>query len=75
MIDAKFKSYRMYYDDGDFRYVCLDPWKFTDYAFKLFLDHPEHLNGSIIYALGSICDEAASELTEVGLADAYPSVP
>lgn len=72
MIDAQFEHYPTYYDDGAFRFICLNPWKFTEYAIGKFKTDPARLNGSVAYKLGSIYDKKMGATTRVRTADAYP---
>jgi len=71
MIDADFEAHPTYYDEGGYRYICLNPWKFTEFALEKFLNAPSRLNGSLTYKLGSIFDK---DITPVRcrLADCYP---
>ena len=72
MIDADFEAYPTYYDEAGFRFICLNPWKFTEFALKKFRNNPSHLNGSLTYKLGSIFDKNVSPApTRVRLIDRY----
>jgi hypothetical protein len=72
MIDAEFHEYPTYYDDAGVRYVCLNPWKFTEYAIGKFKANPANLNGSLTYKLGSIYDKKLGPTVRVKSADPYP---
>ena len=72
MIDAEFHEYPTYYDDSGFRFVCLNPWKFAEYAIGKFKANPANLNGSLTYKLGSIYDKKMGPTCRVRTADAYP---
>jgi hypothetical protein len=72
MIDAEFEAYPTYYDDAGFRFVCLNPWKFTQYAIGKFHANPTAVNGSLTYRLGSIYDKKLGPTTQVKSADSYP---
>jgi len=72
MIDGSFEEYPTYYDEGGFRFICLNPWKFTEFALSKFLNDPNRLNGSVTYELGSIYDKTLLGPTvRVRTADAY----
>ncbi len=73
MIDASFEAYPTYYDDNGFRFICLNPWKFTEFAMSRFLNNPTRLNGSVTYELGSIYDKTLRDPpVPVRNADQYP---
>lgn len=73
MIDASFEAYPTYYDDSGFRFICLNPWKFTELALNKFLNDPGRLNGSVTYKLGSIYDKTLlGPPVRVRTVDAYP---
>lgn len=72
MIDAEFEEYPTYYDDGGFRFICLNPWRFTDYVLHKFKANPGALNGSVNYKLGSIYDKKLGPRIRVRSANAYP---
>ncbi|HMP81100.1 MAG TPA: hypothetical protein PKA41_00150 [Verrucomicrobiota bacterium] len=73
MIDAEFEAYPTYYDRDGFRFICLNPWKFTDFMISKFLNNPQHLNGSLIYELGHIFDaKLVGKPIQVPLNAAYP---
>lgn len=70
MIDAEFHEYPTYYDTAGFRFICLNPWKFTGYAIGKFKANPGNLNGSLTYKLGNICKIFGAVLDAVEYAHA-----
>jgi len=73
-ISHLFDAFPTYYDKDGFRFICLDPWKFTDHIISQFLEHPEHINGSIAYALGHILtEELAHTRQPVLFSHPYPN--
>ena len=71
-IDDKYHEYPTYFDKGGFRYVCLNPWKFTDFMIAKFLGNPSRLNGSLIYQFGKILsDEPHETLTTCSFSQKY----
>ena len=72
MIDAEFNAHPTYYDDAGVRFICLNPWKFTEYAIDKFKANPSALNGSVTYKLGSIYDKKLGPTLRVRSADSYP---
>jgi hypothetical protein len=73
MIDATFEAYPTYFDYNGFRFICLNPWKFTEFAMSKFLNDPDRLNGSVTYQLGIIDDKALpGSPVRVRTVDPYP---
>lgn len=72
LIDTEFHEYPTYLDDGGFRFICLNPWKFTAYAIQKFKAKPANLLGSLTYRLGKILDKKMGATTRVRRADPYP---
>ena len=56
-ISHEFDEFPTYYDKDGFRFICLDPWKFTDCIVGKYLAKPENINGSVSYELGHILTE------------------
>ena len=72
LIDGTFNEYPTYFDDNGFRYICLDPWKFTEFTLRQFINNPDRINGSIIYSLGDINeDKLPFTSIKVGSKDTY----
>ena len=73
MIDDSFDAYPTCYDKDGFRFICLNPWKFTDFMISRFMQNPQHLNGSLVYQLGHTFDIALiGKPRKVSLSDQYP---
>jgi len=52
----------------------MDAKPLTDFIISLFLEHPEHINGSIDYALGHILtEELAHTRQPVPFSHSYPN--
>lgn len=75
LIWAEFHEYPTYIDDGGFRFICLNPWKFTAYAIAKFKTNPANLVGSLTYQLGKISDKKVSASHRMRTADPYPYQP
>lgn len=73
-IDAHFDEFPTYYDKDEFRFICLEPWKFTDLVVRKYLENPQHINGSITYGLGHILTEELVHIRQrVPFSQPYPT--
>jgi hypothetical protein len=71
-ISGEYHAIPMYFDEGGFRIICIDPWKFCDSMISKILSDPSCLRKSIVYQFGKIRKKkTARTLHKVGFSQKY----